>query len=393
MITMRAPGRSLALALVLSLAACRGETTLAPLESHEGPASLVAIESCVAPATVVASTEADLRAALASARPGAVIAISGQLDLKATLEIHTTDITLTCSRPGDGLTTQVRDWRLLPTLIDVLATDVTIDGLVLDAPFYGISAIVAVTHDRVSLSRVAVRRSFARCGDVCFFFAGVDHATITDNYIEGTATAVSGIHLQRSETVGGFRYIDGSRVERNLVVAPFLIRSGFGGIRVRSGARVVVRDNRVQGQWPRGFYITELQDSEIENNVSDGAWLAGLQLSNPRGDDRRIERLLIRRNNLASAGNAVSMNNACGNVLVANSYDTPMAQAEIALGSSTGANVVLGGQARVLDKGSHDCDGDKQIDPNFVSGMLRNGSTPGEVIGPVMRRANGAAIE
>src|SRR2546427_4310974 len=64
--------------------------------------STSASATCPASATVTVSDDAGLRAALAAARPGDVIAVSGMIGITTDDTIATDRVRLTCATPGSG---------------------------------------------------------------------------------------------------------------------------------------------------------------------------------------------------------------------------------------------------------------------------------------------------
>src|SRR3989449_10769803 len=91
-----------AVPLLALVAACqdRGVVPTAgrPAFATAGPAA------CPATPTVIVSDEAGLRNAIATAAPGAVIAIQGMIGLSQDDTIRTAGLTVTCATAGAGLT-------------------------------------------------------------------------------------------------------------------------------------------------------------------------------------------------------------------------------------------------------------------------------------------------
>src|SRR6058998_191557 len=115
---------------LLTLAACSEPRQ--PAAPADRPAfSTMASVACPSSPTFTVSDEASLRAALAAASPGAVIAINGMIGLAAHVSITTTDVTLTSASSGAGL------FALSPidglVVVDLGGSGAVVDGLVLDA--------------------------------------------------------------------------------------------------------------------------------------------------------------------------------------------------------------------------------------------------------------------
>src|SRR2546425_5277098 len=92
------------------LIGCRDQG-LSPAVGRAGPSFATAsAQACPANPTVIVTDEAGLRAALAAAHPGDVIAVSGTIELTTGYTITTDGVTLTCATPGSGLVaTDLRD--------------------------------------------------------------------------------------------------------------------------------------------------------------------------------------------------------------------------------------------------------------------------------------------
>src|SRR5438093_10815647 len=120
--------------LLLALAAACQEQSIAP---RVDPATTrpsfntSASATCPASATVTVSDDAGLRAALAAAHPGDVIAVSGMIGITTDDTIATDRVTLTCATPGSGLFAVGPE--VVGDLLAVVAKQDRIDGLVLDA--------------------------------------------------------------------------------------------------------------------------------------------------------------------------------------------------------------------------------------------------------------------
>src|SRR3989442_6674478 len=87
--------------LLAVLAACQ-DRSVVPTPGR--PASAAAAPAAGrTTATVTVSDEAGLRSAIATAAPGAVIAIQGMIGLTQDDTIRTAGVTVTCATPGSGL--------------------------------------------------------------------------------------------------------------------------------------------------------------------------------------------------------------------------------------------------------------------------------------------------
>ncbi len=91
-------------ALLLGVLIGCQDQSLSPAPSQAGPSFATASsQACPANPTVIVTDEAGLRAALAAAHPGDVIAVSGTIPLTTGDTIATDGLTLTCATPGSGL--------------------------------------------------------------------------------------------------------------------------------------------------------------------------------------------------------------------------------------------------------------------------------------------------
>src|SRR5207245_11108788 len=88
--------------VLFTIAACHEPTQ--PAAPADRPAfSTMASVACPASPTFIVTDEASLRAALAAASPGAVIAIRGMVGIAADVFVETPNVTLTCASAGPGL--------------------------------------------------------------------------------------------------------------------------------------------------------------------------------------------------------------------------------------------------------------------------------------------------
>src|SRR2546430_10545070 len=87
--------------VLFTIAGCHEPTQ--PAAPADRPAfSTMASVACPASPTFTVSDEASLRAALAAASPGAVIAIRGMVGIAADVFVETPNVTLTCASAGAG---------------------------------------------------------------------------------------------------------------------------------------------------------------------------------------------------------------------------------------------------------------------------------------------------
>lgn len=364
--------------LTLLTAAC-GEPTTRPASSRSSPSfAMRAAATCPTAAAVTVSDEAGLLAALAAANPGDVIGINGTIEVTADLVIAKDDITLTCASPGSGLT--VKTGATVFSLVTVVAKRVAVERLVLDGshalndPYYAFNNGVTTFAEAVRLSNNQVTCSPRDCA----FFVGVRDAVVADNYFE-SAGSVTGVHLQGN---GVTRPTDGSRVERNTIVAVSpSTNPAFGGIRPRDGSNVVVSNNVVIGPWANSVSPIELTQSVVEGNRLEGAAVYGVRFFGMSDN-------VLRNNRITAAGSAgVFAFRACRNVFVGNNLQGNADNLGLIFSLTTGANTLVGNQNVVVDLGSFDCDGDGVADPNIITG--RGAVNLGGTISDAVVTANG----
>src|SRR5437867_12582516 len=118
-------------ALLIALVAACQDRSVAPTADRPSY-STMASTTCPLSPTFTVSDEAGLRAALAAASPGAVIAIRGMVGIAADVFVETPNVTLTCASAGAGL------FALSPSLdalilVDLGGSGAVVDGLVLRA--------------------------------------------------------------------------------------------------------------------------------------------------------------------------------------------------------------------------------------------------------------------
>lgn len=339
--------------------------------------------ACATTGAAVVSSEAALRAALAAAQPGDVVAIDGMITLNSNVEVEVPEgVTLTCASAGSGVTATI--WRLAMIYTD--SPNSTISGLVIhggnsDWPIYVLNGYL-----RTDVTGVRVQGNSVDCGWAgCAFIIGAPQTTVSGNTFGTVRNAGTGIHLQGS---GPLR-VDGSQVLDNVITAHAPLGApGFGAIRPRDGTDVVVRGNVIRGPWSNGIALTEIREGLFEQNTVEGATRFGVFFALILNRPITVRSSLFRANDFTSIGGAaVFAQRACGNVLVGNRLTPKAGHPTIAFATTTGANAVLGSVSGVEDNGNQDCDGDAVADPNTVSGKTRRGGYAGEIIAPVMQGA------
>ena len=362
----------------IALAAACSEPSAGPPQEPANsprPAFLLAgAASCPTPAKFIVTDEASLLAALAAASPGDVIGLKGFFGVTSRVTIGTDDITLTCATPGSGLAAQAGAG--VDFLITAAAKRVTVERLVLDGtgtsapPNNSFGPYVAVNDGATFFAEdVRFTNNRVTCSPVlCAFFIGTRGAIVADNYFESAGSG-TGIHLQGNGTPLSTRPIDGSRVERNTIVAVSASTNpAFGGIRPRDGSNVVVANNVVIGPWANSISPIELTQSVVEGNRLEGAAVYGVRFSAGAGPTGMKDNVL-RNNRITAAGSAgVFAFRACGNVFVGNNLQGNADNMGLILTSTTGANTLVGNQNVVVDVGAFDCNGDGVADPNIITG-------------------------
>ena len=346
--------RATSLALVALLAACADQPA-APGARAAGP-SLTAATACAESPTVVVHTDAELRAAVASATSGDVIAISGTIPLDSIVSIRTDGVTLTCAEPGAGL-------AFAPgyedVLLDLFASHVTVSGLKLDAE-YGFAPVVGFTDDRPGgLVGIRLVGNELGCGyTFCIFFAGVPQMQITDNHFEGDET-LFGLQIQGAGT--------GLVISRNVIENHEAYPAIYGGIRVRVASDVTITHNEIR-DWSNGIVLTDVYDSRVEHNRISGSLRDGIDLALIFASRISFSGLSVRGNQVSGSGRAgISIRGACWNTFEGNNVGANPVGARFE--PTTGANVYRGNHEVVQDGGSFDCDEDGDIDPNQISGV------------------------
>lgn len=369
---------------ILAAAACADSpnSSLSPIAASAAARSQT---GCIA-TDVVASNEAQLRALLASAQPGDVIAVSGIVSVGGFVPLSE-GITLTCANPGDGIATA--PGYLDADLLEVLEPNVTIQGLRIIGdgtgyPIYILRSAFEIDGQPVNGINARVIGNDVTCGQgACGFFIGSMNTVIADNVFTAS-DAGSGIHIQGS---GSFR-VDGIQVLRNRIVALTpSAASVFGAIRPRDGSDIVVADNEIVGPWSNGIATTMTDDARFERNSVQGATRFGLLVGTSPAGVFQVTGLLARNNTFSGAQNGIHVNGACTNAFVANKVSSPSGT-PVFFTATTGANNLMGGDNSVnVDNGNFDCDDDGTVDPNFLTGRKRSGAEPGPTMRDVMPNA------
>lgn len=366
------------LAAAVLLAACGDQQPTGVAAGPRASLGLGAAAPCAASPTRVAGSEAELRAALDSARAGDVIAVAGLVPVAGVLEVRAPGVTLTCAAPGDGLRAvnppdsgAVRAINLL----HVQASDVTVRGLVLDGEVLGQTPLLALAPGGRALRNVRLLDSDLRCGAAaCAFFVGVAEARVEGNRMHSPGLG-SGLQMQGGgprDAAGEFvNATSGSVVERNVVTAaagPFTGTGGIGGIRVRDGVDLVVRHNEVSGPFISSIAVSQMDRSLVEQNRLSGARRFGIFVGINPLTPVSVRNTVFRGNLISeSAAAGIEVLRACGNTFAGNELRGNMFRA-FNFQPTSGANRYLGNGELVVDNGRMDCDGDGAPDPNLVSG-------------------------
>lgn len=388
---------TLALLAVAAAAAACADQPVAPVA--EAPESVsfargsASTSACTVAPDFVATDETSLRAAVASAQAGDVIGIDGMIQLTKELWVETAGLTLTCASAGSGLTGV--PGPEMGVLLAVMAEDITIDGLVLDGGVSRAYPLYAVNNGGdATAGDITFTRNTVRCGFGCIFIVGAAGSLILDNYFEAEF-AGTGIHLQSFQVFEGPRLqIDGTRIERNTLVALRPIGATlFGAIRPRDGRGIVVADNVVRGPWSNGIGVAEIQDTRVERNRVEAAQQFGIFISSNPFEPISTSGSLFRANHLSAGVAPILVRRACGNVISGNIFGGD-AEWQVVFEATTGSNAFLGHGASVMDDGAIDCDGDGQNDPNQITGAGRpgRGGAIGAIVSDVLPTVGGHEI-
>ena len=379
--------------LLVVAAGCQDRSTV---PTANGPSfAAAAPAACPATPTVTVSDEAGLRTAIATAAPGAVIAIQGMIGLTQDDTIRTAGVTVTCATPGSGLFA-VAGSGVQDLLIAAAKRDV-VDRLVLDASQAGDSPLAGF-NDGTTFFAESIRftNNTGTCapGGECVFIAGGLGAVVTDNHFEAPGS-FSGIQLQVDVA-----RVDGTRIERNTLVATApSIGLRQGGIRPADAAGVVIADNTVIGPWRNGLSAARLAHSSVQGNQFRGAVRNGIRLSDagavflagiPASDN------VFSNNRITGSGEAgIFARLACGNEFIGNNLQGNAGDVGAIFPDSSGANTLAGNGTIVVDDGAFDCDGDGLNDPNVITGAgaVRHGLHVGETVSGAVRTVRGITVQ
>ena len=356
--------------LLLVVAAACQDTSAVPTANRPAFAA-AAPAACPTAATVTVSDEAGLRAAIAAATPGTVIAIRGMIGMTQDDTIRTAGVTLTCATPGSGLFAVAGGGA--QDMLTVDARKVTVDHLVLDAsqaadgPFLsendGITAFAEST---------TFTNNSATCppNGVCAFIAGGIGAVLSDNRFQALGP-FTGIQLQTNGVFGEVR-IDGLHVERNTLVTtePSTGRRQ-GAIRVFDVANAVIADNTAIGPWRTGVSATRTSSSRVSGNTFQGAAEYGIQTSArvQLPDPGRATNNVFSNNRVSGAGIAgIFPRLACGNVFVGNNLQ---------------GNTTLTNRDFDLEDDNAGCDSNTWTDNEFATDLVAGASDGGPGTGGI----------
>src|SRR6266705_116573 len=367
---------------LLTLAACNEPTP--PAAPADRPAfSTMASVACPASPTFTVSDEASLRAALAAASPGAVIAIRGMVGIAADVFVETPNVTLTCASAGAGL------FALSPSLdalilVDLGGSGAVVDGLVLDASAVSVNGFGAyfagdAFGPGLPVPNVRFTHNTVTCGPGgCTLLAGTSGAVISNNTFT-SAGSFTGVHVQL-----GVDNLDSVRIEGNTIVATAPSTDfRFGGIRVVGARHVVIRDNIVTGPWANSLSLATLSTSTITNNQLNGAAIYGIGLTrNPRLTTFVVNSTFSSNVVTGAASGGIFARKACRNVFVGNNLQGNGSNIGLIFPDTSGANTAVGNPTLVVDNGAYDCNGDGVNDPNIImgAGAVMHGVNLGQVV-------------
>ena len=379
--------------LLAVLAACQ-DRSVVPTAGRPAFAA-AAPAACPTTATVTVSDEAGLHSAIATAAPGAVIAIQGMIGLTQDDTIRTAGVTVTCATPGSGLFAVVGSG--VQDLLIAAAKQDVVDRLVLDASQAGDSPLAGF-NDGTTFFAESIRftnnTGICAPGGECVFISGGLGAVVTDNHFEAPGS-FSGIQLQVDVA-----RVDGARIERNTLVATApSIGLRQGGIRPADASGVVIADNTVVGPWRNGLSGARLTHSSVQGNQFRGAVRNGIRLSDggplfiagiPASDN------VFSNNRITASGEAgIFAHLACRNAFAGNSLQGNAGDVGAIFPDSSGANTLVGNGTIVVDDGAFDCDGDGLNDPNVITGAgaVRHGLHLAEAVSSTERTVRGIRVQ
>ncbi len=367
--------------VLLTLAACNEPTQ--PGAPADRPAfSTLASIACPASPTFTVSDEAGLRAALAAASPGAVIAIRGMIGIAADVFVTTPNVTLTCAAAGAGL------FALSPSLdalivVDLGGSSVVVDGLVLDASAVSVGGEAYFAGDffgpGLPVPGVRFTHNTVTCSPgACIFLAGTSGAMVSNNTFTSPGS-VTGVHVQL-----GVEDLDSVRIEGNTVVATAPSTDfRFGGIRLVGARHAVIRDNIVTGPWANSLSLATLSTSIITHNQLNGAAIYGIGLTRNTFLTTFVRNSTFGANVVTGAASGgIFARKACGNVFMGNNLQGNGSNIGLIFPDTSGANTVVGNSNVIVDNGAYDCNGDGVNDPNIITGAgaVMHGVSLGRVV-------------
>jgi hypothetical protein len=357
------------LALATLLAAC-ADQPVTPAARADGP-SLTSATACAASPTAVVTTQDELRAALAAAQDGDVVAVSGNIAVDSAVVIDNEGVTLTCAEPGAGLRFAYGYENIL---IALQGDRITVSGLDLDAE-YGYAAFYSLPDEPDGYQDIRITGNEVYCGyTFCLFAVGIQGTVITDNHWVGEDTRY-GVHIQgipgsgSPTPVDGYTpaSADGTFISRNVIETEGGYVSIYGAIRVREGRDVTITHNEVSGDWSHGVALTNVYDSRVEHNRIDGTLLNGIEFAAIAANRVSVSGVSVKANQISDAGGVgMAIRGACYNTFQGNNLQNTSVGAVFE--PNTGANVYRGNNEVVQDAGAFDCDLDGDIDPNQISG-------------------------
>src|SRR5213079_1645696 len=201
-------------ALLIALVAACQDRSVAPTADRPSYSTMASV-ACPSSPTYTVSDEASLRAALAAASPGAVIAIRGMIGIAADVFVTTPNVTLTCAAAGAGLFALNSSVNNL-IVVDVGGSGVAVDGLVLDASAASVDGEAYVAGDffgpGLPVPNVRFSHNTVTCSPGgCTLLAGTSGAVISNNTFT-SAGSFTGVHVQL-----GVENLDSVRIEGNAI--------------------------------------------------------------------------------------------------------------------------------------------------------------------------------
>ncbi|HEU4881911.1 MAG TPA: NosD domain-containing protein [Longimicrobium sp.] len=368
---MRSHSPAPSLALLVLLAACADQPA-APAARAAGP-SLASAKACAASPDFVVHTDPELRAALAAAQDGDVVAVSGNIAVDSVVIIDNEGVTLTCAEPEAGLSF-AEGYQYI--LLQPMGDRITISGLELDAE-YGYAAIYSLPDEDDGYQDIRITGNEIECGYMfCLFAVAIQGTVITDNHWQGEDTRY-GVHLQgipgsglpTPAPDGGYNLYSTDRtvISRNVIDTDGGYVSIYGAIRVREGREVTITHNQISGDWSHGVALTNVYDSWVEQNRIDGTLRNGIEFAAIAANRVSVSGVSIKANQISNAGGVgIAVRGACYNTFQGNNLQNTSVGAVFE--PNTGANVYRGNSGVVQDAGAFDCDQDGDIDPNQISG-------------------------